>query len=511
MQHQRGGRPVAGRQDLRQPAPPGLHHRQVPDDLRLQRPRHLFRVLQRVVEHVAHHRRSHGQQGREQEGQRQVQFQVREHRLEGRPGRIRDPDGAVLETGVDARFLDLSHQFLVQLLVALGLLFQRLVLEGARIEPVELRLGLGDRLLQHLLALGRLLEFDLHPVADVGPRHLHGSLHFGHLRRGLAVLRMVRPVTLLDVGEAALRLLQPLVELGERFALSGYLQGFQRPAAHRAVGGLLAHPVGLRVGELGVELQQARRQNAGLLLRVDHVQLALELHQRRARPLHLGLQLVQLLLHERSQAGRGAIADVVGVLQVGLRHAVGHVGRQARIRRAVADQQQIGVGGAHHLQLLEQHRGVLGVRRFDRSRRVRPLGFQQPVTLRHRPQHRIRLDQLDLRRQELIRIVAGRLRGLLAQHSGGHPAVDVDGRRGLEIRSDPRGDDEGGQHRGAYEREDLPAVALEDPQILAQRDGPAFRRRLARQIGDTEVFGRRRRMRGRRGPNAFEKLLFGHD
>ena len=88
------------------------------------------------------------------------------------------------------------------------------------------------------------------------------------------------------------------------------------------------------------------RKDAGLFLRIDHVQFALELRQRRGGALHLGLQLLELLFHEVGQRGRGTEPDVIGVLHIGARHRVGHVGGQARLRRAITDQQQVSVGRA---------------------------------------------------------------------------------------------------------------------------------------------------------------------
>ena len=127
----------------------------------------------------------------------------------------------------------------------------------------------------------------------------------------------------------------------------------------------------------------------------------------RARALHLRLEFLQLLFHEGGEAGRGAVADVVGVLDVRLGDAVGDVGRQVRVRGAVADQQQVSVGRARHPQLLERQRRFLRIRR---PRFVDPfdgVGFQleQVQAVHHRAQHGIGLDQFDLRGQKLVRVV----------------------------------------------------------------------------------------------------------
>ena len=101
------------------------------------------------------------------------------------------------------------------------------------------------------------------------------------------------------------------------------------PVSHRIVGRFLAHPVGLGVGVFGVQLQQARREDAGLLLRVDDVEFALELGQRRAGPLHLRLQFLQLLFHEGGEVGGRLVANVIRVFQVGARDGIGRVSGQS--------------------------------------------------------------------------------------------------------------------------------------------------------------------------------------
>ncbi len=96
-----------------------------------------------------------------------VQLQIRENRLHGGPRGVGDADGAVLEAGVDSRFLDFAHQFFVELLVGLGLAFQRLVLERSGVKAVKLGLGLRHGLPQHGSRLMRLTILDVHPLGDV--------------------------------------------------------------------------------------------------------------------------------------------------------------------------------------------------------------------------------------------------------------------------------------------------------------------------------------------------------
>ena len=138
--------------------------------------------------------------------------------------------------------------------------------------------------------------------------------------------------------------------------------GFHISRLDRPVSRFLPDAVALRVRILFVELEQPRREDVRLLLRADDVELALELRQRHAGPLHLGAKLLLLLLHELREPGGGAVADVVGVLQIRLRDSVGDVGGEPLVLGAVADQDQICIGRARDLELLEQHRRVFGVR-----------------------------------------------------------------------------------------------------------------------------------------------------
>ena len=194
--------------------------------------------------------------------------------------------------------------------------------------------------------------------------------------------------------------------------------------------------------------------------------------------LHLGFQFFQLLLHEVRQGRGGAEPDVVGVLHIGVRDGVGHVGGQPRMRRAVADQQQVGVGRPRHLQLLQQDgRVLLGLGRFFR----RDVGcvflkVEEMILLRHGPQDGIRLDELDLSGQELVGVVSGQRVGVLADDGRRHLPVDIHGDGGFVDGRQPRGDDQGGRHAGEDEGQDLPAVAAEDPEIVREGNGGLFRR-----------------------------------
>ncbi len=99
----------------------------------------------------------------------------------------------------------------------------------------------------------------------------------------------------------------------------------------------------------------------------------------------------------------------------------------------------------------------------------------------------IGLDELDLGGEELVGIGGGGLVGLLAEDAGGHAAIDVDGGGGLVDGRDALGDDEGGDDAGGDEGDDLPAVALEDPEVVGEGDGGLLG------LGVGAVPGRRRR------------------
>ncbi len=75
------------------------------------------------------------------------------------------------------------------------------------------------------------------------------------------------------------------------------------------------------------------------------------------------------------------------------------------------------------------------------------------------PQDGIGLNELDLRGEELVGVVVGHLRGLFAEHAGGHAAVDVDGDRGFVDRREAQRDDECRDDNQHDEGEHLPALA----------------------------------------------------
>ena len=123
-----------------------------------------------------------------------VQRQTREDRLQRRPGGIGQADGAVLEAGVDAGFLDLAHQFVVEALVGFGFLLEGLVLEGAGVEVVELGLDLGHGLLEHVFAIDGFLVLQADALRDVGLQGRELAFQLGDLGEGLLVLGVVGAV-----------------------------------------------------------------------------------------------------------------------------------------------------------------------------------------------------------------------------------------------------------------------------------------------------------------------------
>ena len=276
-----------------------------------------------------------------------------------RPGGIGEAYGTVLEAGVDAGLLDFADQLIIEALIGFGFPLEGLVFEGAGVEVVEFGLGLRHGLLEHVLAVGRFLEFEADPLRDVGLQGSELAFQFGHLGERLRVFGMVGAVLRFHAGEFLAGLIQAVGEFAELLALGGCLGGFQRAALDGIVGGLLADAIALRGGELGIDLEQAGGEDAGLLVGVDHAQILFKLRQGGGGALHFGLELFHLLFHEGGEAGAGAEADVIGVLDVAIGDAVGDIGGQFGIWRTVADEQQIGIRRARDLELLENDRSVL--------------------------------------------------------------------------------------------------------------------------------------------------------
>ena len=191
----------------------------------------------------------------EQEREQHVELQIRKHGLQRGPGAVGQADGAVLEAGVDPRFLNLAHQLLVEALIGFGLLFQRFVLERARVELIEFGLGIGHGALQHRFAVPRFLIFQVHALLDVRLQFAQLALEFRELRVSLLVFRVVGAVLHGDGGELFAGFVHAVGQSAKLLALGGSLGSFHGAALHGIVGGLFAHAVCLRVGEFGVELQ----------------------------------------------------------------------------------------------------------------------------------------------------------------------------------------------------------------------------------------------------------------
>ena len=123
------------------------------------------------------------------------------------------------------------------------------------------------------------------------------------------------------------------------------------------------------------------------------------------------------------------------------------------------------------LKILEHHRRFeAGCRLIDGLFERVLLDVAQMILVDHRAQHGIGLDQLDLRGQKLVGIVGRVLHRLLAEHAGGHLAVDIDGRGRFVNRSEAQRNDERREHDGGDEAGDFPAVAAKNPEVVRQRD-----------------------------------------
>ena len=93
-------------------------------------------------------------------------------------------------------------------------------------------------------------------------------------------------------------------------------------------------------------------------------------------------------------------------------------------------------------------------------------------------EHGIGLDELDLGGEELIGVGNRGRGGFLAHDAGGHAAVDIHDGSGFVDGGEALGDDVGADHAGEDEGRDLPAVALEDPEIVGERERGRFRFRI---------------------------------
>ena len=173
---------------------------------------------------------------------------------------------------------------------------------------------------------------------------------------------MVGAILRLHAGKLLAGFVEAVGEFAKLLALRGSLGGLQRTALHRIECGLLADAIALGGGELGIELQQAGGENAGLLVGIDDAQILFELYQGGGRALHFRLELIHLLLHESGETGAGAETDVVRVLDITVGDAVGDLSRKLGIGRAVADEQQIGIRRPRDFQVLEHYRSVLDAR-----------------------------------------------------------------------------------------------------------------------------------------------------
>src|ERR1035438_6680908 len=83
----------------------------------------------------------------------------------------------------------------------------------------------------------------------------------------------------------------------------------------------------------------------------------------------------------------------------------------------------------------------------------------------------IRLNNFDLGGQELVGIIRGHARCVLADGRGWHLAIDIHDHCGLVYRREARGDDDGRRHTAEDEAKDLPAMAAEDPEVVGEGDG----------------------------------------
>lgn len=278
-------------------------------------------------------------------------------------------------------------------------MLQRLIFKRARVQAVEFRLGFLDGLFEHPLAVARFVEFFPRSIDDVESSLLDLRLDFSHAHLRFAVLGVIRAVMAAHFREFFVRFVERFSQLLERFPLDGNLRGGQRIVVHGFEGGLFADTIALRGGIFVVQLQQTCRDDIGFFVGVHHAQVPLELVECLAGPFHLGLELLQLPFHEFAEPRSRLVADGVGVQEITLRDGVGDVGRELPVRRAVADLQDVSIRRPGHAQ------GLQDDGRFQAGRAVVAGLFEsvffnlaETITIHHRPQDGIGLNEFDLRR-----------------------------------------------------------------------------------------------------------------
>ena len=200
---------------------------------------------------------------------------------------------------IDIRLANLPNEFFIQSLVGIGLSLQLLIFKRFGIDLVPFCLGIGNGLLEHLLAIERLTVLHLDSAGNIAAQALELLFEFRLLRDGLTVVRMSWTMNRFLLSNLGTGLVQRLVQLGELFALGGNLRGFERTRFHRVPGSLFPNPVRLCGCVFGIELEQARRKDVRLFFWVNDVQVLFKLRKGKPGFLHFCLQFIELFLHER--------------------------------------------------------------------------------------------------------------------------------------------------------------------------------------------------------------------
>ncbi len=266
----------------------------------------------------------------------EIGFDAGKYGTRWRPRPIRDADRTVLECRIDGGFADLPDQLVVELPVGLGLVFQRLVIERPRVEPIEFGAGFRDLFPQHVFAVQSLPVLHFHAL---------GNADFASRRAAAADLSFVpgradirddfRHSATCTCRELPAGVAQKVGESFERVALGGGIRGAERSRPNGIPGRFFEDAIAFGGVIAGIELQKARRLDAGFLIRVNDVEFSFKIGEALTRSLHFCLQLIQLSGQKEAEFLRGVDSNPVGVLEIGVGDRIGDVGGEARAAGAI--------------------------------------------------------------------------------------------------------------------------------------------------------------------------------
>ena len=289
---------------------------------------------------------------------------------------------------------------------------------------------------------------------------------------------MVGAIPGTGIGKVFLGLVEPSHHFRQLSAALGRNQGrIQRSLGKCVVSGLRALCLGLHLSVLRVQLQQPRRGDIGLLLRIDQIQFPLQIGQPGPGRFHIGAQFIQLVLHEGGKSLRAADPKIVGVLNIRSGDAIGDFGRQVSVGRTIGNLQNVRVRRMRHLHPFQAQgradnpgyslRAVLAG--FDLL-----FFFQQRQFLHSRANDGIALQNPHLRIDVVVGVRAaghGGLRFLPYQILGRSP-VDVQSSGGFVDADHARSCHRGNNQNQRYKSRHLEKIGAQQPKVVGHHDVP---------------------------------------